>query len=318
METGTRRLTGRRRYAWLVIRIGIGIALLVAMVSMLDFQRVVETFTQARVPFLAAGIMLSLANIGSQVVKWRYLLSLVHPGVTWRASAMSVLFGNSLGVVTPGHFGEFVGRALHLREQSPFVIGGMALVDRLQNLFLFAIGAAVALAAFSFMALEASLAIASLFVLMLVFGGALAIRWARRTTAAIKPAWLEEMFRALKILGAPQWLASIAYSAMFYCVILMQMFCFLNAFQSVSLLSASAGWAMTLFVKSFLPISFGDLGVREAASVYFFSRLGVQPPAAFNAAFLMFVVNIMLPGIAGVFFTPALKKSAASPDPNKP
>ena len=50
-----------------------------------------------------------------------------------------------------------------------------------------------------------------------------------------------------------------------------------------------------------------DLGVRESASVFFFSKFGVSSAAAFNASMCMFLVNVLLPSIAGALLVLKVK-----------
>jgi hypothetical protein len=57
-----------------------------------------------------------------------------------------------------------------------------------------------------------------------------------------------------------------------------------------------------MFVKSLLPISIGDLGIREAGSIYFFSIYGISQAAALNASLLLFSINIFIPSILGIYF----------------
>jgi uncharacterized membrane protein YbhN (UPF0104 family) len=59
-----------------------------------------------------------------------------------------------------------------------------------------------------------------------------------------------------------------------------------------------------MFFKALIPISFGDLGIREASSVYFYSLVGIPQTTALNASLLLFVINILLPAVLGIIFMP--------------
>ena len=52
-------------------------------------------------------------------------------------------------------------------------------------------------------------------------------------------------------------------------------------------------------LKTLLPISFLDLGVREAAAVLVFSALNVAEEPALVASILVFALNVLLPALAG-------------------
>ena len=50
-----------------------------------------------------------------------------------------------------------------------------------------------------------------------------------------------------------------------------------------------------------------DLGIREGAAVYFLGQLGYAEAAAFNAAFLLFCINLLVPAVVGLPFVFRLK-----------
>jgi uncharacterized membrane protein YbhN (UPF0104 family) len=63
----------------------------------------------------------------------------------------------------------------------------------------------------------------------------------------------------------------------------------------------AAGVAVVFLVKSALPqLTLGDLGVREGAAVFVLAGAGVAPAEALNASLAVFVVNLVLPALAGV------------------
>jgi uncharacterized membrane protein YbhN (UPF0104 family) len=84
------------------------------------------------------------------------------------------------------------------------------------------------------------------------------------------------------------------------------MYLLLNAFENVGPVEAFLGFAAMMFTKSLIPISLGDLGIREASSVYFYSFCGVAESTSLSAALLLFAFNILLPSLAGLLFIPKL------------
>ena len=62
-------------------------------------------------------------------------------------------------------------------------------------------------------------------------------------------------------------------------------------------------WAgiLVMFAKTIIPaISFGDLGIREGASVYFIKQVGEAAAAGFNASIFLFLINILFPALTGL------------------
>jgi len=60
-------------------------------------------------------------------------------------------------------------------------------------------------------------------------------------------------------------------------------------------------WGVPVFfaLKLLLPFSILEIGVREGAALVVFTPLGMEPAIAFNAALVQFVINVILPGVAG-------------------
>ena len=56
-----------------------------------------------------------------------------------------------------------------------------------------------------------------------------------------------------------------------------------------------------------LPLTIGGLGVREAVAVLLLSRFGVAQATALNAALLLFVINVLAPGLLGLTLVPKMK-----------
>jgi uncharacterized membrane protein YbhN (UPF0104 family) len=62
-------------------------------------------------------------------------------------------------------------------------------------------------------------------------------------------------------------------------------------------------WAANLimFTKTIIPpISFGELGIREGASVYFLTQIGESASVGFNASILLFIINLLIPALIGI------------------
>ncbi len=62
-------------------------------------------------------------------------------------------------------------------------------------------------------------------------------------------------------------------------------------------------WAANLimFAKTIIPpISFGELGIREGASVYFITLMGESASVGFNASIFLFIINLLIPALIGV------------------
>jgi len=93
-------------------------------------------------------------------------------------------------------------------------------------------------------------------------------------------------------------------TVLFYATIWIQLHFLLNAFTAVSFADSFLGFAAMMFVKSALPVTFADLGVREIGLVYFMSLRLVPEAASFNAGILLFAINVLAPALVGLLFIP--------------
>ena len=79
-----------------------------------------------------------------------------------------------------------------------------------------------------------------------------------------------------------------------------QFYLLLQAFADLSYWNAFHAISSAMLVKTLLPISIGDLGIRESAAIYFLGQFHVKSVASFNASLLLFLINIFLPSMVGL------------------
>lgn len=292
-------------------RILIGIALFLLVLQLVSFSSVIKTFAQARFEYVFFALLLLTANVGIQIVKWHYFLRLADTSVTLKQAATSLLFGITLGSFTPGQIGELGGRALRHTGAFSAQIIGFTIIDKSQMFLVMGMGGIVSVTLLFPLPLWEQVAISAgglCIFLFLFFRPALLNQIAEKIPLRImKHEWTEDFLQTLSKFHSKDLLYSFIITVAFYTVIWLQMVLLLNAFSPVNLGQAFLGFAAMMFSKSLLPISFGDLGIREASSVYFFSRIGIPETTALNAAFLLFVINMVIPAFIGLFFLPKLK-----------
>jgi uncharacterized membrane protein YbhN (UPF0104 family) len=317
METGTTGIEERanvprsspaRRWLLLAGRIAVSALILYALLRIVSFADVVTAFQTARIEYLALALLLLGANLGFQAFKWRYFVRRADPGSSNFETIAALLFGMTLGVLTPGQIGEFGGRALRHSSLPPATVIGLTVIDKLQMFLV--MGMAAIVSYLSFVALEgwlrALLIVAAWGLCLYVFFRpnllapvirSLPLRISRRE-------WAQDFIRSLALLRGKDLLFSFVVTSGFYATVYLQMLVLLNAFSPVDWQQGFLGFAAMMFLKAFIPISIGDLGIREASSVYFYSLVGIPQATALNAALLLFVINILLPAVCGLLFMP--------------
>lgn len=331
METGSEDLRDQphpppaargRRIAVLTAKAVVGAVLLYFVLSMVDLREVLRSLKSADVSYISLGVAFLGLNLATRILKWKLMLTAAgNRPTTWDAVA-SVLLGISLGSFTPGQLGEMGGRYLRVTNGKLAHVIGLTTLDRAQ---IFLVLAMSGLTSYSFL-IFSSREVASV-ASVLSIGACLFLyvhlELIQKLSTKLplkffRSEWFKDFTESFSFLSRKQIAISLLYSLAFNLVLFSQMYFFLNAFDRVDAWTAFLGFSAMMFFKSLLPISIGDIGVREASTVYFFSLLGVSTVVALNAALMMFAVNMILPSIVGVFFLPSTRLSKPAPlEPNR-
>jgi uncharacterized membrane protein YbhN (UPF0104 family) len=298
-----------KAFIFLLLKIIVAAGLLFGLLLYIDADEIAESLAYADPMLLAAGTGLVVANTGIHFIRWRYLLRLLSKEITNSDVLSSLLIGFSAGFFTPAQVGEVAGRiASHPDIRKSHIIG-ITIIDKMYIFAATIITGIPSLAIFTasyyfeyWHSLYTVIIAVGIFAVAVIFllperiqplFGLLPSRIRDHKLYAMIGI-IEEKFHNRQARPV------LALSLLLYVIIIVQFFILLNAFEPVSLTDTAIGSMSVYFIKAvILPISIGDLGVRESASVFFFSKFGVSSAAAFNASMCMFLVNVLLPSIAG-------------------
>ncbi|MCF6268813.1 MAG: flippase-like domain-containing protein [Melioribacteraceae bacterium] len=301
-------------------KIGIGLGLLIFLIYYIDPTTIKETFLKAnRFYFFIAFLLLPL-NLFLQYYKWKVLSSkyfgIKDSGKIW----LSLFYGISGGIFTPMKSGEYFARSLPYNNVKVLDVILTTLVDKLIPIFfVIIIGGAFfiiyleGLIGFSIFVTSVLIVLSSLlvyFLLHLLFG--------RSKTSIKLRGWLQSKKIFAKVLDRISFLKDmdrrtlvklVAASFFYHITFTTQMALLLSAF------SGEFNFILFFFAANLIiftqivipPIAFGEVGVREGASVYFLQNLGFVGAVGFNAAISLFFINLLLPSVVG--FLLLLKRS---------
>jgi len=295
-----------KRLLSVVTRIIISATILYFVVSLVTWQNVLFAYQSADGKYILFGGLLLIANLGIKTLKWRVMLHAVkNKPSLWEAFG-SVMLGISFGSFTPGEVGDFAGRALHIADARKSHLVGLALLDKAQ-IFVITSAAGVISLIFLFLSdlffiVPISFIIVFLSFVFFMRMDLLAVFGHRLNASFFQKSWVTRVLDGFTLLKSQQLFTTLLCTLCFHGVLVLQMFYFISAFSRITLFHAFIGTSAMMFVKSCLPISLGDLGIREAGSVFFFSTFGIAQAAALNASLLLFVVNILFPSICGTIF----------------
>jgi uncharacterized membrane protein YbhN (UPF0104 family) len=257
-------------------------------------------------------LLLLLPNYGLQYLKWRYILRKALPDIPNALVIKSLLFGSTLGFITPGNLGE-LARGLYFQNQSRLLVTGLNIIDKFAGMIIFISFGLLAMNKFISLADSWSNVMSISFIifdfLLMVFIWILVLnpKVVSRLFLQIplKKTWrtrFSELLSSLSYFHRHSIFILLMLNIAWFFVIILQYHTLVLAFTQVSFLESFWAVSATLFTKIVLPISVGDLGIREVAAVFYYSLLGIKKTAAFNASVLIFFINFMIPALVGSYF----------------
>jgi len=256
--------------------------------------------------------LLACVNILIQINKWKLVFTEMLGDISEKKIVYSFFVGAATGSFTPGRLGEYFGRSFVIKEYPANEVISASIVDKLANLFVLLFAGIFAtiwyltikdlftpnvIYVFSFL----SVFLLGIFIFFLLQKKAAANIYKRiEKTAILKKIFIR--VQALKKVDRKTVVIQLCFSVFLYGAIALEYGILTATFAHKPLETAFllAG-ILTLFVKSFVPsISFGDLGIRESASIFFVTSIGLSAEVGFLSAFSIFLFNILFPSVIGV------------------
>ncbi len=252
-----------------------------------------------------------------QMTKWFQLLKLADEEIRFTDAASSLLAGMTLGIITPARLGE-LGRAWFLKDIPQLKVVGLTLVDKFYSTLAYFIWGLLSL--IIFLTLNYSPALLTnmmliagiLFVYILIGSAVLYPVKVGKTLIAIN----KKLFRREQLVEIASIISSVKRKKVFLLIglatsvwflVVIELWLLLNAFSEVKFFAGAISASSAHFTKTLFPITFGELGIREAAMIYYFNHLGVTEVASVAAALLIFALNVFLPSLVGAIFLRRLK-----------
>lgn len=252
-----------------------------------------------------------------QMTKWYQLLKIADENIRFSDAASSLLAGMTLGIITPARLGE-LGRAWFLKDVPQLKVVGLTLADKFYSTLAYFIWGLLSLIVFFNLnyspALSANILMiaGSLFVYMLIVVSVMFPRKVGKTLITLN----KFLFRREQIVDISLTISNLKRGKIFlllglatsvWFLVVTELWLLVNAFSDVGFLPGTLSASSAHFTKTLLPLTFGELGVREAATIYFFKNLGVSEVASVASALLMFSMNVLLPSLVGTLFLRRLK-----------
>ncbi len=313
-------LVKNKSLLFFLLKLFIAAGLLTYIISTVKPGEIWIAIKQANLGFMLAAFSLMFLNLYLQYLKWKFTCELLLKESSNSKIFISLMHGFAAGVFTPARVGEYFGRAIVLKDKPVYKVALATLLDKFFPLLMVAIFGSISSIIFIhfeygitiFITISLFIVLFSLFYFFIYlllnerFWDSLIFVKLRKST---RMNYFLNKLKELKNLDREYAVKMLTVSFVFYLCFLIQ-YALLVASFSNHLQFVDYLWAgnLIMFAKTIIPpISLGELGIREGASVYFISRLGESASVGFNASIFLFLINVLLPSIIG--FILLLKKS---------
>lgn len=306
-------LSKNKKLIFFLFKIFIAAGLLLYIVSEVKLNEIISAIEGANTIYLISAFLLTFFNLYLQYFKWKLTCNILLKENSKSKIATSLLHGLAAGVFTPARIGEYFGRAIVFRDLPVYKVALATLLDKFFPLLMVAFFGSISSIIFihfqyevtTFLTISLFVVFFSLFYFFfyLLFNEKF---WDSFIFAKLRKSdrlnYFLDKLKELKNLDKTYSIKMLIVSFLFYLCFLVQYTLLVSAF-SHNFAFIDYLWAgnLIMFAKTIIPpISLGELGIREGASVYFITRLGESASAGFNASIFLFLINVLLPSIVGM------------------
>lgn len=302
----------RKRIGYFLIKIIIAAGLILFIIDRVKPKEIISAVSSANYYLIILAFTLSFFNIYFQYLKWETVCRNYLNINKKKNIFISLFYGFAAGIFTPARIGEYFSRGLAFRGKSILHVAAATFIDKFIPLLVVSFFGGISfIFYFHYNYLLPFYISVPLFFLLTVL--ALAVLHFVMEGKILKyiPGIIKENKKLEKILFYLEQAAKLDFnfisrmlliSSAFYFCYLIQFAVLVAAFaHSLHFLEYLWNGSLIMFTKSLIPqISFGELGIREGVSIFFYNKTGVAASAAFNASFFLFLINLLFPSLIGM------------------
>jgi uncharacterized protein (TIRG00374 family) len=291
------------------VKILITVLLLAFLLWKVHPGQIYGALRQADFDGLAVAAGLGVVMILLRWWKWHVLVKDGLKEGSPKQSLISLLGGMAFALVTPARVGE-VSRAFFFAKGTKTQVGMLTVIDRVIDLFVVllyaSLGATSRVSPIFRVVLAVAMAILALVVLRLDWFLTLLRRWFRRGWLSSRLASLEEVEHNLRHGTIAR---NFAISCSLTFVDLVTFFVLLRCFVSDVPFTVVLLVFPLVLLTNVAPITISGLGLREGTAIALLALFKISSAAAFNATFLSYILNSVVPAVIGAIYAKNMKIS---------
>ena len=275
-----------------------------------------ETLDSRGLVLIISAILLVIPNLLLEASKWRIMIRAHYPNVKLFTAVQAVLAGMATGIFTPNRIGEYAGRLLYLEPGHRMEAMVGTFIDRISQLAVTLASGALVLVALTtsdpdFLQQDGGVAFLGNGLLAIALGTLLVIiaflSFPRQFSRLIpgfllRFKWVRQLKEGTSTVDRQAVIKVFALSLLRYGVFSSQYVLLLFAMGwSAGIPMAYALVTLVFLAKSVIPVpGIMELGVRETIALKVFALASLAPSAAVQSTFLLYLINIVLPTLAGI------------------
>ncbi|MFA6549430.1 MAG: lysylphosphatidylglycerol synthase transmembrane domain-containing protein [Candidatus Margulisiibacteriota bacterium] len=291
-------ISGQKTWPLLILKIIAALLFLYYLYNNknISLQHFKWIWSNADTLYIGVSFIISIILVFLNIIHWHYFMKAGGLETTYRQSTLTYLAGNLFGLVSPGRLAEF-GRGYLYKGHSLKDTALVTLAEKFYFVFFTVLFGLIGLALGHELIKEIIHLTAIIIAFILLFIVLCVCLLILIKGNKIKFKGLFNLFPGTE----PERFFLLTLTNLTYILMVIQFYFILISFLKIKMIYAFITLSLTLVVITFFPISFGNLGVREACFIYLLNAAaGFPETAALNAGFLVFAENILVPSIAGL------------------
>lgn len=297
-----------------LFRFGLSIILIVFLLRKIDFSQVFLLIKNADLYYLIlAGLIFVLCN-GLLLLRWDIIIKGLEVYIPFSHVVLSFFIGLFFNIFLPSSAGGDIARSINLFSHTPHkarVVASVVL-DRISGFISLVLICGISLIlGYKYVNDSSVLLILAFFLFLLV--GAILVLFSRRVFLRISRLFSRAPHLAQKLMSLNDsfvffrkrygvFAIAIALSTVSQMLFFIVSYFIVKSFHSeVQLIYFLIFIPIICFITS-LPITLGGLGVRDASSVYFFTKIGLSNTTALGLSLMNFVFLTGVGLIGGIIY----------------
>lgn len=286
-----------------VIKLLFTVIILFFIIQLLDYNKLIFALSIAKKEFLIFVFLSVPIWIWLKSLKWKILLSSFYPETSNLLACRSFLGGLGPGLFTPGKIGEFT-RTFYLPYGDNFKIISLVILDRYCDFIVLLLLCGIGISHFFGVYYGIAIVITAIFGISLFYIFPIIIKNIRIRVGRKGESYKKLFFKFENISKIKPLIfhKSLLLSLIIFLLSIFASFLILNSFETTQLSIVYKVFPITL-LTNILPITIGNLGVREGATILLLQEYGIESEIAFNTAIILFFTHSLLPAIIGLFIS---------------